>query len=182
LKLRAATVADAAAITAIYGPYVTSSAVSFETEAPDASAMAARIAAGGDLYPWVVAEHASGALAGYAYASAFRPRPAYRYAVETSVYLAREAQGRGTGWWLYSSLLATLEAQGFAQAVAAITLPNPRSVALHEGAGFRPAGTYSQLGFKLGAWHDVGLWQRPLAPARTPPVEPRRLSDQPLII
>ena len=171
MKLRRATPEDAAALAAIYAPYVTDSVVSFETEPPDAAAMRARIEAGGDLYPWLVAEE-DGTLLGYAYASAFRPRPAYRYAVESSVYLEAGVQGRGIGASLYGTLIRTLEAQGFAQAIGAITLPNPASVRLHERLGFVQAGIYRQVGWKMGAWHDVGLWQRTLAPATVPPREP----------
>ena len=171
MRLRSASSDDAAAIAAIYAPYVTDSAVSFETEAPDAAAMRGRVEAGGDVYPWLVAEEA-GELLGYAYASAFRPRPAYRYTVETSVYLAAGAQGRGIGRTLYGALIRTLEAQGFAQAIGAITLPNDASVRLHEALGFARAGVYRQVGYKMDRWHDVGLWQRALAPAANPPREP----------
>jgi phosphinothricin acetyltransferase len=181
VKLRAATSDDAAAISKIYAPYVMGSAISFETEPPDVQAMRARIEAGGGLYPWIAAEDEAGHLAGYAYATAFRQRPAYRYAVETSVYVAAYFHGRGLGVRLYGSLLETLEAQGFAQAIAAITLPNPPSVRLHEKLGFTPAGTYRQVGHKFGAWHDVGLWQRPLAPA-DPPNEPARLDRSGLVL
>jgi L-amino acid N-acyltransferase YncA len=172
VRLRRASPGDAAAIASIYAPYVEGSAVSFETAAPDAAAMAERIEAGGDLYPWLLAEDEE-ALLGYAYASAFRPRPAYRYTVETSVYLAPGAEGRGTGKALYGALIRTLEAQGFAQAIGAITLPNPASVRLHEAVGFVEAGIYRQVGWKMGAWYDVGLWQRALAPAANPPREPK---------
>jgi phosphinothricin acetyltransferase len=172
MKLRAATPDDAAALAAIYAPFVTGSAVSFETDPPDEAAMSARIEAGGGLYPWLVAEE-EGRMLGYAYAARFRDRPAYRFAVETSVYLRADASGRGLGRQLYEPLLATLEGQGFTQAIAAITLPNEASVRLHERLGFVRAGTYRQVGWKFGAWHDVGLWQRGLAPAGTPPVEPR---------
>jgi L-amino acid N-acyltransferase YncA len=179
MRLRAATADDAAAIAGIYAPYVTASAVSFETDAPDPAAMRARIEGAGDLYPWLVGEAADGTILGYACAAPFRPRPAYRFAVETSVYLSREARGRGLGARLYAPLLAMLEAQGFTQAIAAITLPNETSVKLHERLGFARAGTYSRVGWKLGAWHDVGLWQRALAPAAAPAAEPRptRLAD-----
>lgn len=179
MKLRAATPDDAAAIAGIYAPFVAASAVSFETEPPDAAAMRSRIEAGGELYPWIVAEGEDGALLGYAYAARFRERAAYRFTVETTVYLHREACGRGLEARLYAPLLATLEAQGFTQAIAAITLPNEASVRLHERLGFVPAGVYRQVGWKLGAWHDVGLWQRPMVPAATPPGEPRpvRLED-----
>ena len=173
MKLRAARPEDAAAIAAIYAPYVTGSVVSFETVAPPADQMRARLEAGAGLHPWIVAEDEAGVIAGYAYATAFRPRPAYRYAVETSVYLAPSFHGRGLGTRLYASLLATLERQGFAQAIAAITLPNPASVRLHETLGFISAGVYAQVGYKMSGWHDVGLWQRQLAPAALPPTEPR---------
>lgn len=169
--VRLATAGDAAAIAAIYAPYVTDSFVSFETEAPGEAEMRRRIEAGGALHPWLAAE-AEGRLCGYASASAFRPRPAYRYAVETSVYLAADACGRGLGRTLYERLLDLLIRQGFAQAIGAISLPNEASVRLHEALGFTPAGRYRQVGWKCDRWIDVGLWQRPLAPPTVPPSEP----------
>ena len=175
MRLRAATPDDAAAIALVYAPFVSGSAVSFETEPPDEPAMRARIEAGGGLHPWLVGEDGDGRLLGYAYGARFRDRPAYRFAVETSIYLRADCAGRGIGRQLYGLLLAMLEARGFTQAVAAITLPNEASVRLHERLGFEPAGTYRQVGWKLGAWHDVGLWQRKLAPAGVPPAEPRSL-------
>ena len=173
LRIRAATGEDCAAIAAIYAPYVEDSIISFETEAPDAAAMRERIEAGGALYPWLAAEDEAGALVGYAYASAFRPRPAYRYTVETTVYVRQGLHGRGIGGALYRPLLAMLEAQGFTRAFGAITLPNPASVALHERLSFARAGTYEKVGWKQGGWWDVGLWQRPLAQPAIPPTEPR---------
>jgi phosphinothricin acetyltransferase len=173
MKLRAATQGDAAAIADIYAPFVTGSAVSFETAPPDEPAMRARMEAGGALYPWLVGEAEDGNLLGYAYAARFRERPAYRFAVETSVYLRMGAAGRGLGRRLYEPLLAMLADQGFTQAIAAITLPNDPSARLHERLGFERAGTYRQVGWKLGAWHDVGLWQRSLASAGSSPEEPR---------
>lgn len=177
MRIRAAAPGDAAAIAAIYAPFVTGSAVSFETEPPDEAGMRARIESGGGIHPWLIAEDEDGRAIGYASASAFRPRPAYRYAVETSVYVAQGCEGRGIGRSLYTLLIETLVAQGFAQAIAAITLPNPASVRLHEALGFAPAGIYRQVGYKMGRWHDVGLWQRNLAPAANPPIEPRSLRD-----
>jgi phosphinothricin acetyltransferase len=174
--LRRATADDAAAIASVYAPYVEASVVSFETEAPDEAEMRARIASGGDLYPWLAACEADGAVQGYAYACAFRARPAYRFTVETTVYVADGAHRRGIGTLLYRALLALLEAQGFAQAIAAVTLPNEASVRLHEGLGFRQAGVYEKVGFKFGEWRSVGLWQRALAPLSTRPEEPRLVS------
>ncbi len=173
MKIRAATPGDAAAIAILYAPYVTASVVSFETEAPDAAEIARRMAGGGRLYPWLVACGEDGAVRGYAYAAAFRTRPAYRFSVETTVYVAGDAQGRGIGGALYAALLPILEAQGYTQAIAAITLPNAASVALHERHGFRKVGAYEEVGFKRGGWHSVGLWQRALAPLTAAPEEPR---------
>jgi phosphinothricin acetyltransferase len=163
---------DAAAIAAIYAPYVTDRSVSFETEPPDAAEIRDRIQGCGPLYPWFVALGDDGAIAGYAYANAFRARRAYRFAVETTVYLGQGQQGRGLGSALYGRLLPLLEAQGFTQAIAAITLPNEASVRLHERLGFVQAGIYRDVGYKLGGWRSVGLWQRALAPLTETPAEP----------
>lgn len=182
MRLRAVEPGDSAAIAAVYAPYVSSSVVSFETHVPDAEAIAERIAAAGDLYPWLVAEDGGGAMVGYAYASAFRARPAYRFAVESSIYLAPAAQGQGLGRRLYGSVVETVRAQGFVQCIGAITLPNPASVRLHEALGFTKAGVYRRVGYKLGGWHDVGLWQLELAQATVPPGEPRRLGEVGLVL
>lgn len=177
MKLRAATPEDAAAIAHIYAPYVTASTISFETNPPDADAMRSRVEACGDLYPWLVASDEGGAVLGYASASAYRPRPAYRFTVEASVYVDREAHRRGVGRALYVALIETLEAQGFTQAIAAITLPNEPSVRLHEALGFEQAGVYRDVGYKLDQWLSVGLWQRPLAPMWGHPEEPRPFAE-----
>lgn len=174
---RLATPADAAAIAAIYAPYVAETFVSFETEAPGEEEMRRRIEHGGELHPWLVIEQEDGVLAGYASASPFRARAAYRFAVETSVYLGRDYCGRGLGRPLYECLIALLERQGFAQAIGAVSLPNDPSVRLHEALGFEKAGVYRQVGWKCGRWLDVGLWQRALAPATVPPTEPRPYAE-----
>jgi L-amino acid N-acyltransferase YncA len=175
LTLRPATRDDAATVAEIYAAYVEGSAVSFELEAPDAPEMRRRMEEVAGRYPWIVAEAEGGRLAGFAYACPFRARAAYRFAVETTVYLRAEAGGQGLGGALHRPLLATLEAQGFTEAIAAIALPNPASVRLHERLGFFHAGTYRRVGYKLGRWLDVGLWQRPLAAAASPPTEPLSL-------
>lgn len=169
--IRFAEPGDAAAIAALYAPFVEGSAVSLEDEAPTVEEMAARIASGGDLYPWLVAEDAAG-LAGFASASRFRPRQGYRFTVETSVYVAPDRQGAGLGRRLYAALIDLLVRQGFTQAIAALTWPNEASAALHRTMGFERCGTYAQVGWKLDRWWDVSLWQRKLAPQRTPPKEP----------
>jgi L-amino acid N-acyltransferase YncA len=172
MRIRAATPGDAGEIAAIYAPYVEGSVISFELEAPGPEVIGERMASAGELYPWLAAEAESGELIGYAYASAFRPRAAYSWTVETSVYVSRAAHGRGVGSALYGPLLGILTAQGFTQAIAAIALPNDRSVAIHERFGFFHAGTYRKVGFKLDNWWDVGLWQCTLAEAANPPADP----------
>jgi L-amino acid N-acyltransferase YncA len=176
VRVRRATAADAAAIASIYAPYVTASIVSFETEAPGEAEMRARIEEAGDAYPWLAACDGDGPPLGYAYACAFRARAAYRFTVETSVYVAGDAHRRGLGTLLYRALLPVLEAQGYAQAIAAITLPNEASVRLHERLGFHQVGTYEKVGFKFREWRSVSLWQRPLAQLSTRPEEPRPVS------
>lgn len=180
IHIRAARPEDAAAIAAIYAPHVISGTVSFETEAPDTRAMRGRITASDGYYPWLVAingdEEDSGILA-YAYATRFRDRPAYRYVVETSIYVAGPVQGQGTGRLLYRALIDTLRAQGFTQAIGAIALPNDHSIALHEATGFRRAGVYREVGYKHGQWIDVGFWQCELNDSAVPPVEPKPFSE-----
>ena len=122
-------------------------------------------------YPWLVAEE-DGDMLGYAASSPFRTRPAYRWTVETGIYLFPDAHGRGIGRALLSTLVELLERQGYVAAIGAIALPNDTSVALHEKLGFFHAGTYRQVGFKLGEWLDVGLWQKELASRVASPAEP----------
>lgn len=174
IEIRAATAADAGAIASIYAPYVVTSAVSFEDEAPSPETIAERMRLKEGLYPWLVAVSTDeGTILGFTYASRFRERPAYRFAVETSVYVAGELQRNGVGRMLYDALMDTLEAQGFTQALAAIALPNDASIKLHEALGFFRAGVYREIGYKHGQWRDVGLWQRPLAEPVVPPMEPK---------
>ena len=108
--------------------------------------------------PWLVAVE-DGRVSGYAYASVWNPRSAYRHTVECTAYLAPEATGRGLGAQLYEELFAQLRQLSVHAVVAVITLPNPASVALHERFGLRPAGVFHEVGLKFGAWIDVGYWQ-----------------------
>jgi L-amino acid N-acyltransferase YncA len=171
-NLRLARESDGAEVAAIYRPWVERTAVSFELEAPDAAEMSRRIAANGAYAPWLVCEGPDGVW-GYAYASRHRDRAAYQWSVDVAVYVRDDRRRRGVGRALYESLFALLRLQGFVAAHAGITQPNPASVALHEALGFRRIGVYPAVGFKLGAWHDVGWWQarlgdtpeRPSAPA-----------------
>jgi len=163
MRIRLASADDARAVRDVYAPVVESSAISFELSVPSVDEMAARIVGRQPTYPWLVAESQADGVVGYAYAGRFSGRAAYDWSVETSVYLAEAARGRGVGRALYEVLLALLAAQGYRQAMAGIALPNPASVALHERVGFAPVGVYRAAGWKFGAWHDVGWWQRPLA-------------------
>jgi phosphinothricin acetyltransferase len=170
--IRLATPADAAGMAEVYRPYVEDSRISFEEQAPDAAEMARRVT--GDrpgFHPWLVAEE-DGRILGFASSSPFRTRPAYRWSVETGIYLAADAHGRGLGKRLLSMLTDLLERQGYVAAIGAIALPNEPSVRLHEALGFVAAGTYRGTGFKMGEWIDVGLWQKDLAPRVAAPVEP----------
>jgi L-amino acid N-acyltransferase YncA len=164
---------DAAACAEIYASHVESSAVSFEERAPDAEEMAARIEHYAAGYAWLVAER-DGEVAGYAYATAFNERPAYRWSTSVSVYIAEEARGQGIGRALYEALFDRLRERGFRMACAGITLPNEASVGLHEHLGFELVGVNREIGWKQGAWRDVGWYQLELTPAPDgPPPEPR---------
>lgn len=178
VRIRPAAPEDGAALAAIYAPYVLDTPISLEAEPPDAAEMARRIADGGDLYRWLVCE-VEGEAAGYAYAGRFRAREGYRFTAETSVYVAAALHRRGVARALYTELLDLLIAQGFTRAIAGVTLPNAASIGLHEAFGFTACGVYGRVGWKFGAWWDVGQWQRPLAPERTPPPEPLPLSALP---
>lgn len=161
LRLRSATEADVAPMLAIYRPHVEEGVVSFETELPTPEAFAARVRRALEGWAWLVAEQ-DGAVQGYAYGSAHRERAAYRWSVETTVYVAPALQRRGAGLALYRALLDALAQRGFCQAYAGVTLPNPASVALHQAAGFVPIGCFPRVGHKFGRWHDVAWFHRVL--------------------
>ncbi|HEY1853093.1 MAG TPA: GNAT family N-acetyltransferase [Solirubrobacterales bacterium] len=165
-------VRDAAACAAIYAPAVEDGAISFELRAPAPEEIAERMRRYQRTHPWLVAER-GGKVVGYAYACSFNERPAYRWSTAVSVYVAAAERGRGRGRALYEELFARLRRQGLRMACAGITLPNPASVGLHEALGFRPVGVYGEIGWKQGAWQDVGWWQLELCPpAAGPPAEP----------
>jgi L-amino acid N-acyltransferase YncA len=157
VRIREASVADAAAIHRIYAPIVSETVISFEEVPPTVENMENRIASTLPNYPVMDDQ-----VCGYAYAGQHATRTAYRFSVNTTVYVAPEARRTGVGRGLYSILLPELARRGFHAAFAGITLPNPASVALHESVGFEPLGVYCEVGFKFGHWHDVGWWQRRL--------------------
>lgn len=168
MKIRTATPDDAAAVAAIYAPIVQHTAISFETEPPDAAEMRSRIKKTLALLPWLVAEDEAGHVCGYAYASKHRERAAYQWSVDTTVYVREDQRGRGVGRALYGQLLPLLASLGYCQAFAGIALPNAGSVALHEAVGFVALGVYRDVGFKQGQWRDVGWWQKTLRSLTTP--------------
>ena len=151
---------DAAAIAEIYRHAVDGSFISFEDEAPDAAAIADRITEGGRR-PWIVAREGRRVL-GYAYATPFRARAAYRHTVESTIYVAPNELRRGVATALMTELHRRLLAGGAHTVVAAIALPNPGSVALAESLGYRHVGTLPEAGYKLDRWIDVGFWAKPL--------------------
>jgi phosphinothricin acetyltransferase len=161
LTIRDARPEDAQACAAIYRPHVEGSWVSFELEAPDTEEMARRIADYGKSHAWLVAE-LDGAIAGYAYGSPHRTRAAYASSCDVAIYVSAAFPRSGVGRALYGELLPRLKAKGFHAAFAGIAQPNPASVALHEACGFTPVGIYREVGWKMGAWRDVGWWQRVL--------------------
>jgi L-amino acid N-acyltransferase YncA len=155
---------DGAACAAIYAPHVEGSPTSFEERAPSAAEMAARIESYTATHPWLVAER-GGEVVGYAYACRHQERAAYRWAADVSVYVADGSRGSGLGRRLYEELFERLRAQRFQVACAGITLPNPASEALHERLGFAQTGLSPRIGWKEGAWRDVGWYQLELVEA-----------------
>jgi L-amino acid N-acyltransferase YncA len=164
-RLRPATEDDGAACAAIYAPYVTGTAISFETEPPSRAEMSKRIRAASQRHAWLVLEEAE-SIIGYAYGAPFRDRAAYAWTCEVTVYMELGRHRTGGGRTLYTALLERLTDRGFHLAVAGMTLPNDASVALHRALGFEPAGVYRQVGLKHGSWHDVAWMQRLLNGAR----------------
>ncbi len=160
--IRAATPDDAAAIAAIYNHYIATTTISFEEQAVTAAEMAQRIRDVSTTLPWLVRED-GGRIAGYAYATKWRVRSAYRFSAETSVYVEHGRGGQGIGSALYTALLAELRARGVHMAIGGIAQPNPASVALHERLGFVKVAHFSEVGRKFDRWIDVGYWELKLA-------------------
>ena len=161
---------DGAACAAIYAPYVSGTAVSFERMPPAALEMAARITSAQRAHAWLVLED-RGRVVGYAYGGPWRAREAYRWACEVSVYVELSRHRTGSGRALYEALLGRLAARGYRTALAGMTLPNEPSERLHTSLGFEPVGTFRHVGWKHDAWHDVGWFQKVLGPDEGPPAE-----------
>jgi phosphinothricin acetyltransferase len=175
-SVRTAKEEDATSVARVYAPYVRDTTVTFELEPPDPPTMARRIADTMEMYPWLVAENAAGEIVGYAYAGRHRERPAYRWTIDTTIYIDTAYRRARVGTKLYRSLLEILRRQGFRSAFAEIVLPNPGSVGLHERMGFNKIGIHHDVGFKLGAWCDIGYWRLGLASGTAPEVDPTPFS------
>ncbi len=174
--IRMATVADGGQIAEVYAPAITAAVISFEMEPPGATEMGRRVTETLAMHPWLVAER-DGEVAGFARAARFKDRAAYQWSVETSVYVRATAHRSGLGRALYGVLFDLLVMQGFYRAYAGVTLPNAASVGLHESLGFTPVGVYRAAGYKFGAWHDVGWWERGLQPLVADPPAPRAITE-----
>jgi phosphinothricin acetyltransferase len=156
--IRQANISDASRIAEIYAPYVTDTAISFEETPPDTGEIARRMES---AHLWLVDED-DGVIEGYAYGTPWRSRHAYRFTVETTVYVAVGHHGRGIGRRLYEELLERLRDLGFVTAVAGITLPNDQSVEFHRALGFSDVGTFPKVGYKFDTWYDTGWMSRAL--------------------
>lgn len=175
MRIEPATAHDVAEIAAIYGHHVIHGTASYETDPPDTAEMGARLArVSGAGWPWLVARGGDGAVLGYAYASQFRDRAAYRYACENSIYIRADCTGQGVGKALLAALLEECATFGFRQMIAVIGGAAPASVALHAALGFAHAGTMRSIGRKHGRWLDTVYMQIALGEGDTtiPPQEP----------
>ncbi|HEM5997122.1 TPA: N-acetyltransferase [Streptococcus suis] len=161
IEIRSARLEDAAELVAIYAPYVEKTAITFETQVPTVGEFASRIEKTLGKFPYLVAEE-EGRVVGYAYASTYYARAAYDWTVELSVYVSREARGKGIGSLLYDALEEELTARGFKNFLACIALPNPASLALHEKRGYEQVAHFKNVGYKFGSWHDIVWLQKSL--------------------
>lgn len=161
--IRDATPDDAAAIAALYNPYVRDTVITFEYDEVSVEDMGARIARVVEQgFPWIVSEE-EGGIAGFAYAAPYRPRAAYLHSVETTIYLDQDSRGRGLGRELYTTLLGRLDGTHVHSAISLVALPNDASMALHRSLGFREVGVLRESGWKFERWIDVAYLQRPIA-------------------
>ena len=176
VTIRLATPDDDRQILDIYSPIILNTPISFEYEVPSVQEMQGRIEKTLHHFPWLVCE-VDGVAAGYAYAGHHRVRAAYQWSVDVTVYVHGDYRRHGIGRALYTALFEVLVLQGYYNAYAGITLPNPASVGLHESVGFQPLGVYHAVGYKHGQWYDVGWWERPLQPRTLEPEAPRSIHE-----
>ena len=178
IEVRLAHPGDAAQILGIYAHYVENTTVSFEEAVPTIQEFSSRIANISEKYPYIVLT-VDGVVRAYTYASQYRARAAYRFDVETSIYMAHELCGMGIGKIMYTALFELLPEMNYYNAYAGITQPNAKSTKMHESMGFTAAGTWYGTGFKHGRWVDVKLLQKALRPRDEVPEEPLAVVDLP---
>jgi L-amino acid N-acyltransferase YncA len=174
--IRIAQPADAKGILDIYGPYITNTSFTFETELPSLTELSERIGTYLVNWPWLVCE-VDDKIAGYAYGARYRERVAYQWSVESSVYIHDDFMRSGIAKALYTALAALLKAQGFRNVYAVINLPNEKSVQFHENFGFEYFATYEQVGYKLGKWKNVGWWRLTINSFDMEPAAPIKFSE-----
>lgn len=174
--IRLATEHDAAAMLDIYAPVIRDTAISFESAPPTEHEFRERIRQCLLKWPWLACE-LGGRVAGYAYATTFRPRTAYDWTAESAIYVHSDFRSQGVGRGLYTSLFACLRLMGIVNVFAGTTLPNEASVGLHRACGFTPAGLSHKIGFKFGKWHDVAWWECVLGEHAVPPAPLMALSE-----
>lgn len=160
MKIRSATEADAPRFCEIYNPFILDTTVTYELEPVSTEDMQTRIRAKQKAHAWLVIEDDAGSVLGYGYYGRFRERAAYDHVVESSIYLAPEARGRGLGRLMYEAMFAKAREQGYREMMGVIALPNAASVALHEKLGFETVGVLARSGYKFGRYLDTGIWQR----------------------
>ncbi len=158
VQIRAATIEDSSSIASIYNEFITHSTATFELDPVPDSEMATRISTLQGKYPWLVAIK-NNSVIGYAYASSWKLRAAYRHTVESTIYLHPEHRQQGVGEYLYNELLQILALGKYHSVIAGIALPNPASIHLHEKLGFQKVAHFREVGFKYGQWVDVGYWE-----------------------
>ncbi len=175
-KLRFAAPEDCHSLLAVYSPYVKDTVISFEAAPPSAQEFRDRISATLEQLPWLVCE-IDGKVAGYAYASKHRARPAYQWSVDLSVYLDSLYHKRNIATALYSALRDLLTLQGYYNAFAGVAIPNEKSEGFHESFGFRPIGVYRHVGYKFNQWHDVKWYSLDIGNFQLPPSPPKSISE-----
>lgn len=166
---------DAAGVLSVYAPYVQHTNISFEYEVPAVEDFTQRIATIMQSYPWLVCEQ-EGKIIGYAYGGQHRARTAYKWSVETAIYMGEHYRGKGIGKQLYTTLFELLKLQGYATAFAGMTLPNDKSEALHRSCGFEEIGVFKNIGYKNNQWHDVKWMQLNLATYKSDMELPKALT------
>lgn len=169
IQIRFADQNDAAAMLAIYAPYIRDTAITFEYEVPSAAEFAGRVESVTAQFPWLLCE-VDGQAAGYAYASRFRPRAAFQWDAEVSIYLSPAFQRMGIATALYNCMESILLAQGYRNLYALITHPHPASEGLHASRGYRTLGIYRGTGYKFGKWHDLAVMEKQIAPLELDPL------------